>query len=220
MWAPSSEECLAMLRLPDRRTVMGLRDHLVLLLLLDTGLRISALRGIRVGDVDLRDRRIQVLEKGQRERIVPFGFQSLRWLRRYLSAARLGQDDHLFPGRNGRPISRKRIDEIVKAYALAAGVRRGRVSAHDMRRAFAREFLGNGGDLESLRQLLGHSSYAMVKRYAELASDVVAEKHRQASPGTVFDSSRGILVSRSGFGLAAAIGDLPLMRERQVDRSC
>jgi site-specific recombinase XerD len=183
MWAPSSVECLAMLRLPDRRTVMGLRDLLVLLLLLDTGLRISALRGIRVGDIDLRDRRIRVLEKGQRERIVPFGFQSLRWLRRYISAARLGADGYLFPGRNGRPLSRKRIDEIVKAYAQAAGVRRGRVSAHDMRRAFAREFLGNGGDLESLRQLLGHSSYAMVKRYAELASDVVAEKHRQASPG-------------------------------------
>ena len=48
MWAPSSEECLAMLRLPDRRTVMGLRDLVVLLLLFDTGLRISALRGIRV----------------------------------------------------------------------------------------------------------------------------------------------------------------------------
>lgn len=183
MWAPSSEECLAMLRLPDRRTVMGLRDLVVLLLLLDTGLRISALRGIRVDDVDLRDRRIRVLEKGQQERTVPFGFQALRWLRRYTAAARLGHEDHLFPGRNGGPISRKRIDEIVKAYAQAAGVRGGRVSAHDLRRAFAREFLRNGGDLESLRQLLGHSSYAMVKRYAELASDVVAETHRRASPG-------------------------------------
>lgn len=172
-----------MLRLPDRRTLMGLRDLVVLILLLDTGLRISALRGIRVDDVDLRDCRIRVLEKGQRERTVPFGFQALRWLRRYIAAARLGHEDHLFPGRNGRPISRKRIDEIVKAYAQAAGVRRGRVSAHDLRRAFAREFLRNGGDLESLRQLLGHSSYAMVKRYAELASDVVAETHRRASPG-------------------------------------
>jgi site-specific recombinase XerD len=183
MWAPSSEECLAMLRVPDRRRITGLRDLVILLLLLDTGLRVSALRGIRVGDVDLRDRRIRVIEKGGRERVVPFGFQALRWLRRYMAAGRLAEEDWLFAGRNGGPISRKRIDEVVKACAQTAGVRRGRVSAHDMRRAFAREFLRNGGDLESLRQLLGHSSYAMVRRYAELASDVVAEKHWLASPG-------------------------------------
>jgi site-specific recombinase XerD len=183
MWAPSAEECLTMLRIPDRRRVVGLRDLMILLLLLDTGMRVSALRGIRVRDNDLQDRRIRVIEKGLRERVIPFGFQVLRWLRRYIAAARLRQEDWLFPGRNGQPISRKRIDEIVKACAQASGVREGRVSAHDLRRAFAREFLRNGGDLESLRQLLGHSSYATVKRYAELAVDAVADKHRLASPG-------------------------------------
>lgn len=182
MWAPSAEECRAMLQVPERRSVIGLRDRVILLLMLDTGIRVSALRGIRVEDVDLRDQRIRVVEKGRRERVAPFGFQALRWLRRYLVAARLGEDDFLFPGRDGRPISRKRIDEIIKACARKARVRRGRVSAHDLRRAFAREFLRNGGDLESLRQLLGHTSYAMAKRYAELATDVVAEKHRIASP--------------------------------------
>jgi site-specific recombinase XerD len=80
-------------------------------------------------------------------------------------------------------MARRTVDDIIESCARQAGVHDGRVSAHDLRRAFAREFLRNGGDLESLRQLLGHSSYAMVKRYAELASDVVAEKHRRASPG-------------------------------------
>ena len=133
-------------------------------------------------NIDLSERRIRVIEKGQRERVVPFGFQVLRWLRRYIVAARLGNEGFLFPGREGRPISRKRIDEIIKRCARRTGVRSGRVSAHDLRRAFAREFLRNGGDLESLRQLLGHSSYAMVRRYAELATDIVVEKHRLASP--------------------------------------
>jgi integrase/recombinase XerD len=155
----------------------------ILYLLLDTGLRISALAGIRVRDVDLQVRRIRVVEKGQRERIVPFGFQALRWLRRYLASAALEPDDYLLPGQAGNRLSRKRIDEVIKASAQAAGVREGRVSAHDLRRAFAREFIRNGGDLESLRQLLGHTSYAMVKRYAELASDLVAETHAKASPG-------------------------------------
>ncbi|MGH9890666.1 MAG: tyrosine-type recombinase/integrase [bacterium] len=81
---------------------------------------------------------------------------------------------------------------IVKACAQKAGVRRGRVSAHDLRRAFAREFLRNGGDLESLRQLLGHSSYAMVRRYAELASDVVARSHQGASLPTTCIWSKGV----------------------------
>jgi len=70
-----------------------------------------------------------------------------------------------------------------KACGRIAGVREGRISAHDLRRAFAREFIRNGGDLESLRQLFGLTSYTMVRRYAELASDVVAETHEQASPG-------------------------------------
>jgi site-specific recombinase XerD len=100
-----------------------------------------------------------------------------------MAAARLAEDDFLFPGRDGRRISRKRIDEITKACARKACVRRGRVSAHDLRRAFAREFLRNGGDLESLRQLLGHSSYAMVRRYAELTTSVVDARHNLASPG-------------------------------------
>ncbi|MGH2710273.1 MAG: tyrosine-type recombinase/integrase [Actinomycetota bacterium] len=183
MWAPSAEECRAMLKVPNRRSVAGLRDIVILLLLIDTGIRVSALRGIRVEDVDLRERRIRVVEKGRRERIVPFGFQALRWLRRYLVTAKLGEADFLLPGRHGRAISRKRIDEIIKACAANAGIRDGRASAHDLRRAFAREFLRNGGDLESLRQLLGHTSYAMVRRYAELATDVVARRHGMASPG-------------------------------------
>jgi site-specific recombinase XerD len=115
-----------------------------------------------------------VIEKGSKERILPFGVQVQRWLRRYLVAAGLGLDDWLFPGYAGSPISRKRIDEVIKRCAARANVREGRVSAHDHRRAFAREFPRNGGDMESLRQMLGHSSYAMVRRYAEFASDVVA----------------------------------------------
>jgi site-specific recombinase XerD len=124
----------------------------ILLLLIDTRVRVSALRGIRVADIDRRERRIRVVEKGQGARVMPFGFQALRWLRRYVVAARLGDEDFLFPGRVGRPISRKQIDEIIKRCARRAGVRNGRVSAHDLRRAFAREFLRNGGDLESLRR--------------------------------------------------------------------
>jgi len=183
MWAPSMDECRAMLKVPDRKTVRGLRDVVMLFLMLDTGLRVSALRGIRIVDIDIPERKISVVEKGEQARVLPLGVQTLRWLRRYLSASRLSIEDCLFPGKAGRPISRKRIDEIVKTCASTADVRQGRVSAHDFRRAFAREFLRNGGDMESLRQLLGHSTYAMVKRYAELASDVVAEQHRKASPG-------------------------------------
>jgi site-specific recombinase XerD len=183
MWAPSAEDCTAMLRVPNRRGVQGLRDLVILYLLLDTGLRISALAGILVRDIDLQTRRIRVVEKGRRERVVPFGFQALRWVRRYLASAGLRGDDFLLPGQAGKRLSRKRIDEVIKACARAARVHQGRVSAHDLRRAFAREFIRNGGDLESLRQLLGHTSYAMVRRYAELAADVVAEAHGKASPG-------------------------------------
>lgn len=183
MWAPSPEECLAMLKIPDRRTTRGIRDVVLLYLFIDTGMRLSALRSVKVGDIDIPERKIRVVEKGGRERLLPFGVQTLRWLRRYLAASRLELDGYLFPGHHGKPLSRKRIDEIIKHCAAKAGVHGGKVSPHDFRRAFAREFLRHGGDLESLRQLLGHSSYAMVKRYAQLADDVVAEKHRKASPG-------------------------------------
>lgn len=183
MWAPSRDECVAMLRAPDRKTERGLRDALILQLLLDTGLRVSALVRITVADIDFKQRHIWVVEKGSKERTVPFGAQTYRWLRRYVVAVGLEERDPLFPGQTSGPMSRRTVDDIIKECAHQAHVRDGKVSAHDLRRAFAREFLRNGGDLESLRQLLGHSSYAMVKRYAELASGVVAEKHRRASPG-------------------------------------
>jgi site-specific recombinase XerD len=183
MWAPSADECLAMLKVPDRKTVRGLRDIVLLYLFVDTGMRLSAIRSVKVSNIDLANRKIRVVEKGGKERLLPFGVQTMRWLRRYLASSRLPLEEYLFPGYNRKPLSRKRIDEIIKRCASKAGVRSGKVSPHDFRRAFAREFLRNGGDLESLRQLLGHSSYAMVKRYAQLADDLVAEKHRKASPG-------------------------------------
>lgn len=130
MWAPTAAQCLAMLKVPDRRKVRGLRDLVMLYLLMDTGIRVSALANIRVRNIDLIERRIRVLEKGEKERILPIGVQVQRWLRRYLVAAGLDVDGFLFPGYSGRPISRKRIDEVIKRCAAHGGVREGKVSAH------------------------------------------------------------------------------------------
>jgi integrase len=73
-----------------------------------------------VRDIDLQTRRIRVVEKGRRERVVPFGYQALRWVRRYLASAGLRRRRLPAAGSAGKALSRKRIDEVIKACARAA----------------------------------------------------------------------------------------------------
>jgi site-specific recombinase XerD len=172
--------------LPDdalRRLIeeASVRDRAILLLFLDTGLRLSELAGVRLCDLRA-DGTIKVLGKGARERIVPVGNAARRALLRYLRQYRAGDaNSAIFRSRNGGPLGWRGIQQVFNRLRSRAGIA-GRCSPHTLRHTFARAYLVNGGDAFSLQRILGHTTLDMVKRYVALADADLTARHRAASP--------------------------------------
>ncbi len=179
----------------------GTRDQAILLLLLDTGLRVSEAAGIRFRDLR-QDGSIKVMGKGAKERLVPVGLSSPRAIGRYLAARGRGEpDEPVFLAELGTGLTYHGIQQILKRLKARAGLER-RCSPHTFRHTFARNYLINGGDVFSLQQILGHSSLDMVRRYVALADTDVASRHDLASPadhllGRAPDAT-GTRISRDG----------------------
>ena len=165
---------LAAVRGHDAR---ALRDRALLELLYATGLRVSELLGLRLGDLDLVDGLVRCWGKGGKERIVPFGRPSARALAAYLAQARPQlvrqargpAADVLFPGPSGRPLTRQGFWKIIKQYARQADIRRP-VSPHVLRHSFATHLLAGGADLRVVQELLGHASVETTEIYTHLTA--------------------------------------------------
>lgn len=161
------------------------RDLAVLLLMLDTGLRVSETASVMVRDVDLEAGRCRVMGKGSKERVVPIGRSTRRAIRRYLVVSgRFGKmDAPLFERRGGGALSTVGLQHLIQRVVARSSLSV-RCSPHVLRHTFARSFLANGGDVFSLQRILGHSpkSLAVTRRYVQLLDDDLRETHRRASP--------------------------------------
>ncbi|MEA3442693.1 MAG: tyrosine-type recombinase/integrase [Chloroflexota bacterium] len=164
----------------------GYRDMVIILTLLDTGLRVNELINLKMEHVWLEESIIKVLGKGNKERLVPIGKQIRKLLWRYISQYRpepaLPNLDNLFLNRDGRPLTKNRLDSLMKHYGKLAGLTGIRCSPHTLRHTFAINYLRNGGDVFSLQKILGHSSLEMTRRYCELADVDMRRAHAIASP--------------------------------------
>lgn len=170
----------------DRRSSKGFRDYCILLVLLDTGVRLSELANLQIRDLDLERGFFKVMGKGARERLVPFGARAQKALWRYIHRFRpeplhpnIGD---LFLRSNGTTLSSDWVYRLVRQYGQKAGIEGVRCSPHTFRHTFSKKFLTNGGDLFTLQKILGHSSLAVVRMYVELTSEDVQIQHRRYSP--------------------------------------
>jgi site-specific recombinase XerD len=172
---PLSDEAL-------RRLLDGAsgRDRAIVLLFLDTGLRLSELAGLRL--TDLRsDGSLKVMGKGARERIVPVGSAARQALVRYLRQREADPSGPIFRSGRGGPLGARGIQQLFRRLKVRAGLP-GRCSPHTLRHTFARAYLMNGGDAFSLQRILGHATLDMVMRYVALADTDLALRHAAASP--------------------------------------
>ncbi len=179
----SEAEIRRVLRVCDPKTAWGARANAILTLMLDAGLRISEVTGLRTADLNLEAGRLKVLGKGSKERIVPIGAAAQRALWRYAHHHRpepLGPDVYFFLTMDGRPLGRSGLTSTIKRVAQSSGVVR--LHPRLCRHTFATRYLMNGGDVFSLQQILGHTTLEMVRRYVNLASAHVAVQHRKFSP--------------------------------------
>jgi integrase/recombinase XerD len=167
----------------DIKDSLGLRDYAMILLLADSGLRLSEALSLKLSDVDWANNSAVVMGKGRKERRVAFGQTARRalltWARRRggIEGAEL-----LFVNRYGQALSPCTFDQRMKGYTRDAGIAAKRLSPHALRHFFALSFLKNGGDVMALQKLLGHASLDMVRNYVNMTDDDALSKHRQASP--------------------------------------
>lgn len=181
------EQLKTLLAAPDRNTFSGFRDYVIMMTLVDTGLRITELLSLTLKDVDLKEFRITVpwgVAKTRKMRQVPI---SLRVAKLLAELQRENEDfgpniNHFFYSSYGRVLSPDGFDERLKIYAKDARVEDVRVSAHSFRHTFALHWIKQGGDPFSLQKILGHSDMSMVRKYVRLSEGDVKEKHQQFSP--------------------------------------
>jgi site-specific recombinase XerD len=182
----SEEQVKALLAQVDTSSPTGLRNYTIILLLFDTMIRVSELTGCRMEDLNLEGRSLKVWGKGSKERIVPFGRAVQKALWRYTTLYRpeplLPRQDMLFLTADGRPMTKNRIEAIIKAYGKKARIKGVRVSPHTFRHTGAVAFLRNGGDLFSLQRIMGHSSLEVLRGYVNLSQGDLNRVQAKASP--------------------------------------
>lgn len=171
---PGKRECTHSVR-------QALRNKAIIYLLLDTGLRSSELASLRVTDVDKKNLRLKVMGKGSKERIVPFSSITALAVWRYLATRPAARpDDPLFVTTRDRPLDKYGLRDVIRIIADRAGV--ADAHPHRFRHTFAINFLRNGGNVYTLKEILGHASLKMCLRYLEIAQADVENNYRPASP--------------------------------------
>lgn len=171
---------------PDATTPLGIRDRAILELLYATGVRVSELSGLDLGDVDLPGGTMRVMGKGSRERIVPVHPMAVRRLREYLESgraelARPASGSALFLNRQGTRLAAGGIRRMLERYLVTLSAS-AQVTPHDLRHSFATHLLEGGADLRTVQELLGHVALSTTQIYTHVSTKHLRDVHKGAHP--------------------------------------
>lgn len=183
----SEKQVDALLAAPEIEIPLGLRDRAMLETLYATGLRVSELVNLQLHEISFNDNVLRVLGKGSKERLVPLGEIAIDWLVRYLNEARpeilKGQpSDALFVTARGGAMTRQAFWQLIKRYALIAGIAPKTLSPHVLRHAFATHLLNHGADLRVVQLLLGHADITTTQIYTHVARERLKLLHAAHHP--------------------------------------
>jgi integrase/recombinase XerD len=164
------------------RTAM--RDSAMIELLYSSGLRVSELIAIKLGDINFEAGFVRVLGKGSKERVVPVNHRAIKKLKLYRDKERpeilkKRHSPHLFVTKRGKPMSRQRFWQTLKAVGKKAGID---LSPHTIRHCFATHLLEGGADLRSLQKMLGHSDISTTQIYTKVTTDRIKKVFKEYHP--------------------------------------
>jgi integrase/recombinase XerD len=164
----------------------ALRDKALVELLYGAGLRVSEAVGLEKNGVDLDERAVRVLGKGDKQRVVPLGRQAAEALRRYLARGRPHLDrrrrPELFLNAKGGGLTRSGAFLILRRLGDIAGLEPGRVHPHLLRHSFATHLLEGGADLRSVQEMLGHADLSTTELYTHVSDRRRREAYFAAHP--------------------------------------
>jgi integrase/recombinase XerC len=183
----SEEELDHLLSTPSPDTAQGIRDHAILELIYASGMRISEINSLNLGQINLNTGEIKVLGKGSKERMVLIGDMAIAALKKYLEVGRprlvslKGDRVALFINRFGRRLSQRTIQNMLGRYALKAGIDK-HVYPHLLRHTFATHMLDGGADLRVVQELLGHASLGTTQVYTHVTQAQARKVYLAAHP--------------------------------------
>jgi integrase/recombinase XerC len=186
---------------PDASTTLGKRDRAILELLYATGVRVSELVGLDLGDVDQDEGLVRVLGKGRKERIVPYAGKSREALEAYLgvrsellavrkasgrvegnaAGGRLRPGEPVFLNARGGRLTTRSVGNIVDRY-IGGMAQRLKVHPHTLRHTFATHMLNAGADLRAIQELLGHESLSTTQKYTHVSTDQLIRVYQACHP--------------------------------------
>ncbi len=174
------EEIVKLLDAIDLSKPEGGRNRAMLEILYSSGLRVSELVDLKVGNVYFDVGFLRVIGKGNKERLVPIGKDALRFLKIYLEEIRVhvpvqkGNESNVFLNRRGKKLTRVMIFIIIKELAAKTGLHK-TISPHTFRHSFATHLIEGGADLRAVQEMLGHESITTTEIYTHLDRDYLRQ---------------------------------------------
>ena len=173
-------------RAAEEETPMTLRDVAMVELLYATGARVAELCGLDLGDIDYNRQTIQVLGKGNKERVIPLGNPAMRALKKWLDDGRQlllneKSEKAVFLGARGKRIDQRAVRTVVyEALSAIEGIER--MGPHALRHSAATHLLEGGADLRTVQEILGHASLATTQIYTHVSTERLQKAFKQAHP--------------------------------------
>ena len=158
------------------------RLYVLMLTLLDTGIRHDEALTLSVQDCNLDDLLLTVTGKGRKQRIIPFSMELRRLLAKFIMDFCPQKHQFIFGTKNGRKLSQRNVLRDIKALCIRIGFQPPKRAVHATRHTFATEYLRRGGSIFHLQKVLGHTSLEMVRMYAGLVTADLQAAHERFSP--------------------------------------
>ena len=175
-----------LMKTPSLDTHIGIRDRAVLELFYSTGMRLSELVNMNIGDFEINKKLIRVIGKGNKERMIPYGRTAENAIKNYLKIRNISlnpafANKPLFVNNSDKRISKRTIQRRMNNYIkiVADGKR---IGPHLLRHTFATHLLDNGADIRAVKDLLGHSSLSSTQIYTHVSIEKLKKDYTQAHP--------------------------------------
>lgn len=170
------EEVDKLLATFDKETDVDIRNKAMIEMMYSCGLRVSELIDLKLKDINLEEKIIKVIGKGEKRREIPIRYEAIFYLNKYINSVRKKQSiidkQFVFLNKNGKKLTRQYFFQIIKDHAKEAGITKN-ISPHTLRHSFATHLLSNGAKLNTVKELLGHQNIETTQIYTHVVEDKI-----------------------------------------------